>query len=85
MKPITPVIPGGKAHEVVFAEDQPQYIPLPAHITADGIVVTRWRLSLGERLRVLLTGSIWLSVMTFGRPLQPVKLDGRCPINGGQR
>lgn len=80
MKPTTPVIPGSKVPEVVFAKDQPQYIPLPAHITEDGIVITRWRLSFMERLRLMLGGSLWLSVMTFNRPLQPVKLDVQCPM-----
>lgn len=80
MKPITPVVPGSNTPEVVYAKDQPEYIPLPAHRTDDGLVVTRWGLSIGERLRLLLGGSIWLSVLTFNRPLQPIRLDTRCPV-----
>lgn len=80
MQPISPVIPGFDIPEVVFAKDQPEYIPLPAWKGEDGMVVTRWQLTWGERLRVLLTGNLWLSVLTFNKPLQPVKLQTQCPI-----
>ncbi len=67
---------------ITFAENQPEYIPLPAHRQPDGTVTTRWRLTWRERLRILLTGDLWLQVLTFNRPLQPVKLDTQCPIFG---
>lgn len=57
-----------------YAKDQPEYIPLPARKTADGIVSTCWKMSLAERLAVLLTGKIFLHVMTFNQPLQPVRI-----------
>lgn len=81
MKPVSPVIPGINLPEVVFAKDQPEYIPLPAFKTGDGMVITRWSLTWRERIRVLFSGSIWLSVLTFNGPLQPVKLDAECPVN----
>lgn len=81
MTPISPVIPGYDLPETVYAKDQPEYIPLPAHRTEDGLVITRWRLSLTERLRILFGGSLWLSILTFNRPLQPVKLTAQCPVN----
>ena len=40
----------------VYAKDQPEYLPLPVHKTEDGMVVSCWRLTWRERLRVLLTG-----------------------------
>ncbi len=80
MKPATPVIPGLTLPEVVYAKDQPEYIPLPAYRTDDGLVVTRWRLSWLERLRVLVSGSVWLSILTYNKPLQPVKMDASCPV-----
>lgn len=83
MKPMTPVVPGSTTPEVVYAKDQPEYIPLPAYRTDDGMVVTRWKLSIGDRLRLLIGGSLWLSVLTFNRPLQPVKLDSQCPVASG--
>jgi len=58
---------------VVFAKDQPQYQPLPAFRSdaPTGEVVTCWNLSLKERLRVLFKGEIWMSMMTFNKPLTP--------------
>lgn len=71
MKPIE--FPG---RNVVFAAGQPQYIPLPAHIsyTVSGRTTFCWSLSWKERLRVLFTGKIWQQVLTFHKPLQPQKL-----------
>lgn len=74
MKPVSPVIPNQpETHglEIVFAKDQPEYLPLPAIRCSDGQVITRWSLSWRERLRVLWTGSLWLRQLTFNEPLQP--------------
>lgn len=82
MQPITPVVPGFDLPVTTFAKDQPQYLALPAHRQPDGTVTTRWRLSFLERLAVLFGGSIWLQLLTFNNPLQPVKLTTTCPIMG---
>lgn len=74
MQPMSPVIKGRDAQEIVFAKDQPEYVPLPGVRTKDGMVTSRWQLTLGERLRLLFTGSLYLQVLTFNKPLQPVKL-----------
>lgn len=79
MKPITPVMPGINLPEVVFATDQPEYLPLPALRQPDGTVITRWRLSFRERLQVACGGDLWLTILTFNHPLQPVKLGTRPP------
>lgn len=62
-----------KHQNVVFAEDQPEYTPLPALKidSPNGEVVSCWRLSFLERIKVLFTGRVWLSLMTFGKPLTP--------------
>ena len=69
MKPITPVIPGKAVPVTVFGEGQPQYQPLPALRCNDEAhtVVSRWRLTFAERIRVAIFGDIWLSLMTFGQ------------------
>ena len=59
---------------VTFAEDQPEFIPLPAHRGKDGTVVSCWALSWRDRLRILWTGRIWLGCLTFNAPPQPVWL-----------
>lgn len=58
---------------VIIAKDQPQYMPLPAHV-ADGpecTVTCCWRLTWRERFAVLFGGVIWHQIMTFQQRLQP--------------
>jgi len=59
-----------------IAEDQKEYITLPAYKTTDdlGMVVSCWKMSFMERLRVLFTGRVYLSVLTFNKTLQPQKV-----------
>jgi len=58
-------------HNCVYAENQPEYLPLPVYKTPEGMVISCWGLTFKERLRVLFTGKIWWSVFTFNKPLQP--------------
>ena len=58
----------------IIAENQPEYLPMPAHISSEGVVTCCWRLTWGERFRLLLTGEIWHRILTFNRPLQPQQL-----------
>ena len=57
----------------VYAQDQPEYLPLPAHRFGDreGRIAFCWSLTWRERLRVLFTGRLWHQVLTFNQPLQP--------------
>lgn len=68
-------------HNVVFAKDQPEYMPLPALSIAnpEREIICCWRLTWRERLQVLLTGNVWHHVLTFGRPLQPQLLATKEP------
>ena len=61
---------------VVYAANQPEYKPLPAEYCGGkyGQINTLWELSPEELKQVQETGKIWLSVLTFGQPLQPVLL-----------
>ena len=61
---------------VMFAVNQSEYAPLPAFKRKEphGGVVSCWQLTLIERLRLLFTGKIWLCMLTFQKPLQPVQL-----------
>jgi hypothetical protein len=79
MKAVTPIAPGLDLPVTIFAKDQPQYNQLPAYVDSQGAVITRWKLTWRERLRILFSGNLWLIVLTFGRPLQPVKLETACP------
>ena len=71
MRPMSPVVAGFDKHEIIIAEDQPEYQPLPALILQDGRVICRWHLTWWERLRLLWSGSLYLHALTFGAPLQP--------------
>lgn len=68
---VSPSRPVDGGH-VVYAADQPEYLPLPVWRREDGRVVSRWRLTWRERIAALLGRSIYLEVMTFGSPLQPI-------------
>ena len=70
---------------VTYAENQPEYLPLPALKMADGEIVTCWGLSIRERLRILFSGRIWLSVLTFNKPLQPLLISANKPFQGMQK
>jgi len=64
-----------EGQNIVFAEDQPEYQPLPAlRYPQDpcGTVITCWKLDPDELHEVMRTGKIYLSQMTFNGPLQPV-------------
>lgn len=62
-----------KHQNIVFAKDQPKYQSLPA-IKIDsptGEVISCWKLSFKERLKVLVFGRVWLSLMSFNKALTP--------------
>lgn len=71
---------------VVFAKDQPQYNPLHAFLNQKtGSATFKFKLSEEEVKQVEETGEIYLTVLTFGKPLQPIH--GSClnPFkDGGQ-
>ncbi len=62
-----------KEQNCTFAEDQPQYRPLPAFKDPgeQGQVISCWKLSFKERMTILFTGKMWMSLMMFGNPLTP--------------
>lgn len=53
----------------IIAKDQPQYLPLPAHID-NGRVTFCWKFNWKERVKLLLNGKLWHTVLTFNKPLQ---------------
>lgn len=57
----------------VLAKNQPEYQPLPVHVTGDSTrtMTACWKLTWRERLNLLFTGRLWISQMTFGQPFQP--------------
>lgn len=71
-----PVVDGLEKQEVVYAKDQPQYLPLPS-LQADGpmgAVLTRWTLTPEQRKAVAEGADIFLELSTFRQPLQPIRI-----------
>jgi len=62
-----------KEQNIVFAKDQPEYRPLPAfkNDSPQGEVISCYKLSFIERLQILFTGKMWISVLSFNKPLTP--------------
>ncbi len=65
----------------VYAEDQDEYLSLPVYKHDDelGSVSSCWQLNLRERLKVLFTGRIYSTLLSFGKPLTPQRLDVNPP------
>lgn len=70
-----PVVPERREgyQSVVFARDQKEYHPLPAN-TNGTYVETKWQLTDEECLELFTTGYLWLTLKTFGEPLQPIHM-----------
>ena len=62
-----------KEQNCTYAENQHEYLPLPVfkNDSLEGEVISCWKLSLIERLRILFTGKLWVMLMTFNKPLTP--------------
>lgn len=62
---------------VTFAADQPEYRNLPAFKENNQpfTVVSCWELSPEELEEVKRTGKVWVSTLTFGNPLQPLRVE----------
>lgn len=56
----------------IFAKEQQEYKQLPALYDEEtSIVLTCYRLSFSEIIKILFTHKLWLGIMTFGESLQP--------------
>ena len=63
----------------IYAEGQPEYLNLPVHKAEDGLITTCWELSFIDRIKVVLKGKVFLQVLTFNKPLQPLRMLSRKP------
>ena len=53
-------------------------------MAGDDTILTRWHMTWRERLMVLWRGDVYLFVMTFGQPLQPLSMQVQRPeVRGG--
>jgi hypothetical protein len=71
-----PVVDGLESQEVVYAANQPEYIPLRS-LRADGrmgAVISRWTLTPEQRRAVAEGADVFLELSTFNQPLQPIRM-----------
>ena len=80
MTPVSPVLPRSaelpsELRTTVWAKHQSQYNSLPAIVSSreTGRTTTRFRLTWRERWKLLFSGNLFVQVLTFGRPLMPIK------------
>lgn len=74
-----PIAPRVGLPEVMLAEEQPEYLTVcVAMVTyTDGTqgIMTRWKLSDEEKAKIAAGEDIYLSLLTFGQPMQPITLE----------
>ena len=69
-----------KGSNVVFAKGQKPYLPLPAYQEGNQIIHC-WGLSVRERIKMLFTGKLWIRVLNFKQPPQPIRPTIDNPFN----
>lgn len=77
MKPISPVIKGYEDIEIVFAKDQPEYLPLPV-LRLHGPekpMMSRWSLDEEERKRIAEGADILMTQYIFEDLYHPVQME----------
>lgn len=68
---------------ITIAKDQPPYLPLPARHYGDdmGTLLTCWQLTEEELAEVLKTGKLWVTMLTFNQPIQPIAISVERPVD----
>lgn len=80
-----PVIEGMEAEEVVYAADQPEYLPLRSLRSKGkwGRVISRWTFNPEQRQAIASGADVFLELSTFHQPLQPIRMmvsDGKIDL-----
>jgi hypothetical protein len=71
-----PVIEGLEEHETVYAKYQEPYLPLRTLRSKDPVhtVLSRWSPNSEQREAIAAGCDIFLELLTFGQPLQPIRM-----------
>lgn len=71
-----PVFEGLEYKEIVYAKHQPQYLPLRTlrSDSPERRVISRWTLTDEQRKAVANGDDLFLMLLTFGSPLQPIQI-----------
>jgi hypothetical protein len=67
---------------ITIAKEQPPYYPLPARVFGDehGTLLTCWELDENELQELLRTRRLYVTILTFNHPLQPIAISADCPV-----
>lgn len=65
----------------VLAMGQEDYEPMPIHRSTDGRVTCCFRLSPAELEEIARTRTLWIQVLTFNHPFQPIALSTQRPAD----
>lgn len=86
------IAPRTGAPEITVAENQGEYTDLVSAVYGDNggagpiTLLSRWRLTDEERARIAAGEDLYVTLQTFGRPMQPIIVqvgpDGWTPSNG---
>lgn len=63
-----------EGQNVIYAKDQPEYNPLPAHRGPDGTVTSCWEFNDEDIEHIIKHRKIFISQMTFNKALQPINV-----------
>ncbi|KKN88147.1 hypothetical protein LCGC14_0252190 [marine sediment metagenome] len=73
------VAPRVGCREIMMAEEQPEYLTCCVAVVeySDGTVgtMTRWKLDDAERAEIAAGEDVYLTLMCFGQPMQPIQLE----------
>lgn len=71
-----PIIEGMEWEEIVYAADQPEYLPLRSLKSKGkwGRVISRWTFTPEQRQAIANGADVLLELSTFNRPLQPIRM-----------
>jgi len=75
MIPVTPQEHQEGGRLVIYAEDQPEYLPLPVSKTDDGVLMSEWEPTPEERAVLAAGGRIRIFTHTYNKPLQPFSVE----------
>jgi hypothetical protein len=64
----------------ILAMSQEEYEPLPVYRAPDGQTICAFRLSPSELEEIAKTRTLWISVLTFNKPFQPIGLSTQKPF-----
>lgn len=60
-----------KGQNVIYAKNQPEYLPLPAYVN-DNETVSCWEFTQDEKIAIANGSPLWIWQMNFKKPLQPI-------------